>query len=113
MNDYVQRAARCRQLRHGGAFALPNAWDAASTHTPAAGSLTIATTSTGVAWNSRLPDAQAFPREELCAVGAPVSADIEAGDGAAVSVLKSIPAGGRKGRVRKGWETRGRGLSPY
>ncbi|HLV81392.1 MAG TPA: isocitrate lyase/phosphoenolpyruvate mutase family protein, partial [Chthonomonadaceae bacterium] len=86
---------------------LPNAWDAASARIfEAAGFPAVATTSGGVANALGYPDGQHIPREEMLfvvrriarTVEIPVTADIEAGFGAAVeevveTVRRVIEAG--------------------
>ncbi|GAB3268995.1 isocitrate lyase/PEP mutase family protein [Kineosporia babensis] len=78
--------------RAGTPVLLPNAWDAASAVLiAAAGAPAIATSSAAVAWSLGRPDGEHLNRDEVAAVVAriaavvevPVTADIEAGYGAA------------------------------
>lgn len=92
--DRAERAERLRRLHHGPAIlVLPNAWDAASARLiERAGFPALATTSSGVAAALGRPDGERLSRTEMVeaigrivsAVTCPVSADIEAGFGAAL-----------------------------
>lgn len=93
MRELEAKAARLRALHHEGAvLVLPNAWDPASALViEQAGASAIATSSAGVAWTFGYPDGEQLTREEMlgavariaAAVEVPVSADVEAGYGAA------------------------------
>ncbi|MCE0540055.1 isocitrate lyase/phosphoenolpyruvate mutase family protein [Kineosporia rhizophila] len=84
--------------RAGAPVLLPNAWDAASAVLiAAAGAPAVATSSAAVAWALGKPDGEHLSRAEVAAVVArivaavsvPVSADIEAGYGAAPEEVAS------------------------
>ncbi|HKS46143.1 MAG TPA: isocitrate lyase/phosphoenolpyruvate mutase family protein [Amycolatopsis sp.] len=88
----ADKAKRLLALHAEGILVLPNAWDAGSARVIAdAGAAAIATTSAGVAWSLGHRDGEHVPRAELFAairriagvVDVPVTADIEAGYGAA------------------------------
>jgi len=81
-----------RELHADGTLVLPNAWDAASAAVIAdAGAAAIATTSAGVAWSLGQPDGELLPRADpvvaieriAAAIDVPLTADVEAGYGAA------------------------------
>ena len=88
-----EKADAFRRLHAGpGIFVLPNVWDVVTTRVvEAAGFPALATTSAGVAWALGYPDGERISRDEmLAAVGriarsvrVPVTADMEAGYGAA------------------------------
>lgn len=90
--DHRGTAAGFRDLNLAGRLLLPNAWDAASARIfEEAGFPAIGTTSAGIANARGLPDGEAIARDDMireiaaivAAVDRPVSADIEAGYGAA------------------------------
>src|SRR2546429_4226165 len=95
MKPVMQRdqAETFRKLHQGPELlVLPNAWDVATARVvEAAGFPALATTSAGVAWALGYPDGERISRDEmLAAVGriarsvrVPVTADMEAGYGAA------------------------------
>ena len=88
-----EKADAFRRLHAGpGIFVLPNVWDVVTARVvEAAGFPALATTSAGVAWALGYPDGERISRDEmLAAVGriarsvrVPVTADMEAGYGAA------------------------------
>jgi 2-methylisocitrate lyase-like PEP mutase family enzyme len=87
-------AAAFLELHRGPGFVLPNAWDAGSARVlEQVGFPAIATTSAGIAWACGVPDGGAIDRDTMlehvgrivAAVGVPVSADLEAGYGAAAA----------------------------
>ncbi len=88
-----QKAEYFRDLHHGShILILPNAWDAASARVfERAGFGALATTSAGIAASYGYPDGERISRNEMLEavariagiVGVPVSADMEAGYGAA------------------------------
>ena len=88
-----QKAERLRRLHRGEAvLVLPNAWDASSARIfEKCGFPAVATTSAGVAWALGYPDGERLGRDEAAeatarmaaAVSVPVTADVEAGYGAA------------------------------
>jgi 2-methylisocitrate lyase-like PEP mutase family enzyme len=91
--DLVAKAQAFRAL-HAAAepLVLPNAWDAATAVLVVeSGFPAVATTSAGVAWTLGRPDGQVLTRDEMLAavarmaavVSVPVTADLEAGYGAA------------------------------
>jgi 2-methylisocitrate lyase-like PEP mutase family enzyme len=87
----AELARQFLELHHGpNILILPNAWDVASARIfEEAGFPAIGTTSAGVANSLGYPDGQKIPRKEMLAVvrriaeavGAPVTADVEAGYG--------------------------------
>jgi 2-methylisocitrate lyase-like PEP mutase family enzyme len=88
----ADKAKRLRALHADGTLVLANAWDAASAAVIAdAGAAAIATTSAGVAWSLGRRDGEQLSRAELigaieriaAVVEVPLTADIEAGYGAA------------------------------
>lgn len=92
MTKQQAQAEHFREMHRGGMLVLPNAWDAGSARVlEAAGCPAIATTSAGVAWSYGVPEGQQLTRAQMVEVVAriartvsvPVSADIEAGYGAA------------------------------
>ena len=86
------KAAALLSLHNGPGFVLPNAWDAGSARIlEQIGFPAVATTSAGIAWGCGVPDGGAIDRDTMlehvarivAAVGVPVTADLEAGYGAA------------------------------
>jgi 2-methylisocitrate lyase-like PEP mutase family enzyme len=102
-----ERAAIFRNLHEGNGLMLPNAWDAASARIfETAGFPAIGTTSSGIAYTRGLRDGQRITRDAMMveianiarAVEVPVTADIEAGYGAApadvaITVRDALAAG--------------------
>ncbi|RDI50629.1 isocitrate lyase/PEP mutase family protein [Nocardia mexicana] len=102
-----KQAAAFRQLHAGGAFVLPNAWDAVSAALVArAGAAAVATTSAAVSWALGRGDGQRLTRAEMVdqvrriadAVEVPVTADIEGGYGpapadVAATITATVEAG--------------------
>lgn len=87
-----EKAAAFRRLHDEGRLLLPNAWDAASARVlEMAGFPAVATTSAGIAWARGLRDGERIDRETMQreiatiarVVTCPVTADVEAGYGAA------------------------------
>ena len=93
----VERAERLRALHHGSEpLILANAWDVASAVAiERAGSVAIATTSSGMAASLGYPDGEVIPAAEMfaavgriaAAVSVPVTADMETGYGLEASAL--------------------------
>ena len=91
------KAERLRALHHADRpLVLPNAWDAASARLfEAAGFPAVATTSAGVCWACGYADGERIPRKRMLAavariadaVAVPVTADLEAGYGAAPAAV--------------------------
>lgn len=87
---WTEKAAALLALHAGPGFVLPNAWDAGSARIlEQVGFPAIATTSAGIAWFCGVPDGELLDRDQMleyvarigAAVGAPVTADLEAGYG--------------------------------
>jgi 2-methylisocitrate lyase-like PEP mutase family enzyme len=107
--DQAARAIRFVELNRGGRLLLPNAWDAASARIfEAAGFPAIGTTSAGIAYARGLRDGQHIDRGAMirevasivAAVDCPVTADIEAGYGAApAEVARTVEAALSAGAV--------------
>jgi 2-methylisocitrate lyase-like PEP mutase family enzyme len=107
--DQPSRAIRFVELSRAGGLLLPNAWDAASARIfEAAGFPAIGTTSAGIAYARGLRDGQQIGRDAMirevasivAAVDCPVTADIEAGYGAApAEVARTVEAALRAGAV--------------
>jgi 2-methylisocitrate lyase-like PEP mutase family enzyme len=101
------KAELLRSLHSGPEMlVLPNAWDAISARIiEAEGFPAIATTSAGVAAVLGYGDGQKIPREEMLfmvrkiaqAVGAPVTADVEAGYGDSLATTHELIAAGAVG----------------
>ncbi|TWT14895.1 isocitrate lyase/phosphoenolpyruvate mutase family protein [Reyranella sp. CPCC 100927] len=103
----AEKAAHFAKLHDAGCFILPNAWDMPSAALIVeAGYGVLATTSAGVAFAQGLPDGEHIGRDRMLAVAGeiarrvpvPVSADLEAGYGAAPkdvaeTVRRAIAAG--------------------
>src|SRR5258708_37598789 len=91
------KAEQFRKLHHGPKMLLlPNGWDVASARIlEEAGHPAIATTSAGIAYSLGYADGQRISREEMLsmvariarAVRVPVTADLEAGYGAAPEAI--------------------------
>jgi 2-methylisocitrate lyase-like PEP mutase family enzyme len=96
-----------RALHHGPRIlVLPNAWDVASARIfEDAGCAAIGTSSAGVAFALGYADGQHIPRDEMLevvqriarAVSVPVTADVEAGYGDAVSTARAVVQSGAVG----------------
>ena len=101
-SDLAAVATRFHEMHRTGRLLLPNAWDAASARIfEDAGFPAVATTSAGIAWARGLPDGEHIARDAMigeiasiaAAVGCPVTADVEAGYGAApVDVATTVEA---------------------
>jgi 2-methylisocitrate lyase-like PEP mutase family enzyme len=99
---HASLAAHFRDLNRAGRLLLPNAWDAASARIfEEAGFTAIGTTSAGIAYSQGFQDAEHIGRDAMIravativkAVSCPVSADIEAGYGAApADVARTVEA---------------------
>lgn len=108
-SDRAPQANHFRTLNRDGRLLLPNAWDAASARIfETAGFPAIGTTSAGIAYSRGLRDGQLIGRDDMIreiasivgAVGCPVTADIEAGYGAApAEVATTVEAVLRAGAV--------------
>jgi 2-methylisocitrate lyase-like PEP mutase family enzyme len=105
MTDKIVRSdygAKFKALHlNSDTFIMPNAWDAGSARVLAAeGFAAIGTTSSGIAFSAGLPDHQRIDRDGMLervraivdAVRVPVSADLEAGYGAAPEVAAETVA---------------------
>src|SRR2546427_1335855 len=103
-----QKAQQFRALHEGpGMLVLPNAWDVVGARLiEEAGFPAIATSSAGVAWALGYADGERISREEMLAavrriaagVRVPVTADVEAGDGA----TPEAAAGTARGAIAPG-----------
>jgi len=112
-------ATRFRDQNLAGRLLLPNAWDAASARIlENAGFTAIGTTSAGIAYSQGFQDAEHIGRDAMIrtvativnAVSCPVSADIEAGYGAAAAdVAQTVEAIVDAGAVGINLEDNGQG----
>ncbi len=103
MDDLVAKANALRRLHTAGPLlVLPNAWDAASARVfVEAGFPALATTSAGVAFTLGYADGERISRAEMLAavaritarVAVPVTADLEAGYGAAPEAVAETARG--------------------
>jgi 2-methylisocitrate lyase-like PEP mutase family enzyme len=101
--DLIAKAEALRALHvQAEPLVLPNAWDAATAVLVAeAGFAAVATTSAGVAWALGRPDGQVLTRAEMlgavarmaAVVSVPVTADLEAGYGAAPDAVAETVRG--------------------
>lgn len=121
MSKQLELARQFRQLNQQGRFLLANAWDVASARIFAeAGFSALGTTSGGIAYSHGYQDAQRIARATMmdsiaaiaAAVNMPVSADIEAGYGAAPQqVADAVAAAIAAGAVGINLEDNAHGLT--